>query len=224
MDVFGDACAVGFGRCDPRVTNSTEDQGILERQEVRHPIHQGEIVCLYDDVRPSLYAYLSTLGLVAAEADDVVQEGFFRLVRDLSTGNEVKNLRGWLFRVAHNLAMDVYRGIERDGVADSESLAAILKEQVDPDPDPEEAYSQQEKISRVHTAIQNLTSQQRDCLLLRAEGKSYHDIGLTLGVSTQRAGFLVQRSLVRLLTFASDGVQDELRITSVRRPCDVAGC
>jgi RNA polymerase sigma-70 factor (ECF subfamily) len=198
VDISRDACFSGYGELDGRVTFSAEESGTLARQEVCPANQHKEVIRLYDDLRPSLYAYLSTLGLVASEAEEVIQEGFFRLVRDLSTGNEVRNLRGWLFRVAHNLAMDVYRAIDRDGAVDAGDHSPLVKEQVDPDPDPEEAYSQKEKRRRVNTAIQNLTCQQRDCLLLRSEGMSYCDIGMALGISTQRAAFLVQRSLARL--------------------------
>jgi RNA polymerase sigma-70 factor (ECF subfamily) len=198
VDVVHDACVEGFDKCDPRVTFPREEAETLVRQEFRHSNQQGEIINLYVHVRPSLYAYLSTLGLVSTEAEDVIQEGFFRLVRDLSAGSEVRNPRGWLFRVAHNLAMDVYRSADRDGAVCSENLLPILREQVDPKPDPEEAYSQQEKRRYLNSAIQNLTSQQRNGLLYRAEGMSYQDIGVILGVSTQRAAFLVQRSLEHL--------------------------
>jgi RNA polymerase sigma-70 factor (ECF subfamily) len=196
-----DPCVEGFARCDPAATFSAEESGSLLRQEVRHPNEQMGIMTLYVDVRPSLYAYLSTLGLFSFEAEDVIQEGFFRLVRDLSTGTAVENPRGWLFRVAHNLAMDVYRNCDRDGGVGIENYSPLLREQVDPKPDPEEAYCQQEMRSCLNAAIQNLTPQQRNGLLFRAEGMSYHDIGLILGVSTQRAAFLVQRSLERLADF-----------------------
>jgi len=198
VDIFRDASLSGFGELDRGVTFSAAETGTLERQEARPANQHKEVIRLYDDLRPSLYAYLSTLGLVASEAEEVIQEGFFRLVRDLSTGNEVRNLRGWLFRVAHNLAMDVYRSMDRDGVVDADDQSPLVKEQVDPEPDPEEAYSQKEKRRRVNSAVQNLTCQQRDCLLLRSEGMSYCDIGMALGISTQRAAFLVQRSLARL--------------------------
>lgn len=198
MGSFHEARLGAGSKCDSIVAFSGEESGTRGSQEARYPNQHKEIVRLYDDLRPSLYAYLSTLGVVGCEAEEVVQEGFFRLVRDLSCGNEVKNPRGWLFRVAHNLAMDIYRTMARDGVADTDSELAALREQVDPDPNPEELYSQNEKRRRVNSAIENLTSQQRDCLLLRVEGMSYYDIGLALGFSTQRAAFLVQRSLERL--------------------------
>lgn len=198
LDVLRDSFVVEFAKCDSGGTFSAEESGAPVRHGFRLLNQQMEIVTLYVDVRPSLYAYLSTLGLVAFEADDVIQEGFFRLVRDLTTGSEVKNPRGWLFRVAHNLAMDFYRNADRDGVLGRDNYSPLLKEQIDPKPDPEQAYCQQELRKCVNSAIQNLTSQQRDGLLFRAQGMSFHEIGLNLGVSTQRAAFLVQRSLEHL--------------------------
>jgi RNA polymerase sigma-70 factor (ECF subfamily) len=177
---------------------SVEESAPCAQEEVRLPNQQKEIVRLYDELRPPLYAYLSTLGLLASEAEDLIQEGFFRLVRDLAAGNKVRNIRGWLFRVVHNLAMDVYREVGQDDAVDAEGQSRHGKEQVDPGANPEQTYSQQEQLKRVNCAIQNLTSQQRHCLLLRAEDMSNHDIGVILGISTQRAAFLVQRSLVHI--------------------------
>jgi RNA polymerase sigma-70 factor, ECF subfamily len=196
--IICDACFEGEGERDPRVPFSTERSVTGSGQEARPLYREKEIVCLYDDLRPSLYAYLFTLGLVTSEAEEVIQEGFFRLVRDLSAGNEVRNLRGWLFRVVHNLAIDIYRDMDRGSALDVEDDLPFLREPVDPDPDPEEIFFQKEKRNRVNAAIQNLTSQQRECLLLRSKGMSYCEIGSSLGISTQRAAFLVQRCLVRL--------------------------
>ncbi len=201
MDSFREGCLAVLGKSDTRVMLSAEVSETRSPEEAGHPYQPTEVIRFYDELRPSLYAYLFTMGLIASEADDLIQEGFFRLVRDLAAGGEVKNIRGWLFRVVHNLAMDVYRNLDRDDAVDTESQLRLQRNQVDPDPDPEQMYWQQEKLKRVDSAIQNLTSQQRHCLLLRAEGKSYHDIGSILGISTQRAAFLVQRSLVRLAEF-----------------------
>jgi RNA polymerase sigma-70 factor, ECF subfamily len=197
-DHFFEVRLEDYGGCDPSVSISTEAPGTHAVQESRPSNWEKEIGCLYGDLQPSLYAYLITLGLVASEAEEVIQEGFFRLVRDLSAGNDVRNVRGWLFRVAHNLAMDVHRAMDRDRALDAEVGSLTLREQVDPDPGPEEVYFQKEKRKQVNTAIQTLTSQQRDCLLLRSKGMSYCEIGSTLDISTQRVAFLVQRSLARL--------------------------
>jgi hypothetical protein len=74
---------------------------------------RSQVVQLYDETRPSLMAYLSGLGLSVDEAEDIIQESFLRLVRHLANKREEENLRGWLFRVAHNLTMDQFRAGSR---------------------------------------------------------------------------------------------------------------
>ncbi len=90
-DVFRDGVLADYGECDARVPFSAEQSEVCAFVEPRPSDQQMEIIRLYDDLRPSLYAYLYTLGLTASEAEEVIQEGFFRLVRDLTAGSEVRN-------------------------------------------------------------------------------------------------------------------------------------
>lgn len=188
---------IGSGKHDPRVIVSSDNSMLLALKERDVP-DQQKIIELYDELRPSLYAYLSTLGLNAGEAEDVIQESFFRLVRHFPEKNIEENLRGWLFRVAHNLSMDVHRDANRDQTVLPEDSEAPIQEQVDPALNPEQAYLQEEKMKRLNLAMERLTPQQRHSILLRAEGLRYQDIALVLGISPQRAAMLVQRGLVRL--------------------------
>jgi RNA polymerase sigma-70 factor (ECF subfamily) len=161
---------------------------------------RNQVVTLYDETRPSLIAYLSGLGLSIDEAEDVIQESFLRLVRHLARERDQVNLRGWLFRVAHNLTMDLFRA-ERRFVAESvdeESTSSPILEIADTSLSPEEVAIKQEELRRVWAAMERLTEQQRYAVLLRAEGLRYREIGAVLGMGTQRVGELVQRALARL--------------------------
>jgi RNA polymerase sigma factor (sigma-70 family) len=50
-------------------------------------------------------------------------------------------------------------------------------------------------MKRFEEAFAQLTPKQRQCVLLRAEGFRYREIALTLGISVQRVGELMQRSI-----------------------------
>src|SRR5215470_15557014 len=65
----------------------------------------GELVLShYDAEHRSLRRYLGYLGVTDANAQEIVQETFLKLhVHLLAQGNR-QNLKGWLYRVAHNLA------------------------------------------------------------------------------------------------------------------------
>jgi RNA polymerase sigma-70 factor (ECF subfamily) len=60
---------------------------------------------VYERRSSQMWSYARRLGLDAATAEDVMQEAFARALR----GTGVLDLEVWLFRVVHNLAIDVLR-------------------------------------------------------------------------------------------------------------------
>src|SRR5271169_6820821 len=63
-----------------------------------------EATDLYRELRKPLLRYLAGLGLTMEEAQDVVQDAFLSLHKHFAAGGSQEDIRGWLFRVAHNLA------------------------------------------------------------------------------------------------------------------------
>src|SRR5579864_6920567 len=72
-----------------------------------------EATTLYRELRKPLIRYLVCLGLSSDEAQDVVQDSFLSLQRHLASGGSQANIRGWLFRVAHNQARNRMARYER---------------------------------------------------------------------------------------------------------------
>ena len=61
----------------------------------------------YDSVSRAAGTFASVPGVSGAlpdEAQDVVQDAFLSLHRHLASGGSQENIRGWVFRVAHNQA------------------------------------------------------------------------------------------------------------------------
>lgn len=145
-----------------------------------------------------MHAYLRSLGLHSDQAEDMIQEAFLRLVRFRFARSMQDNLRAWMFRVAHNLAMDVHRLHRRASHNDEEHWRKIKRHRIDPGPSPEQRVILHERRRQLENAFAQLTPRQRQCVLLRAEGLRYREIAITLGVSVQRVGELMQRSLVLL--------------------------
>jgi RNA polymerase sigma-70 factor (ECF subfamily) len=165
------------------------DQGNLKRR--------NHIIELYDSLRPSLFAYLCCLGLSSDEAEDLIQESFLRLVRHLLSEGDEQNLRGWLFRVAHNLSIDLFRSGRKQMESARDDDSATL-DWVDPALNPEEIAIKKEELIRLRVAMSRLTPQQRFTVLMRAEGLRYREIAGVLGISLQRVAELVERALTRL--------------------------
>ena len=74
---------------------------------------------LYARLRPALLAYVYHLVGSTRDAEDLVQVAFLHLFDHLSRGDDIRNVRAWLYRVAHNLAVE-HAPAGQEGVAAAE--------------------------------------------------------------------------------------------------------
>jgi RNA polymerase sigma-70 factor, ECF subfamily len=155
----------------------------------------SEVTTLYHELRKPLLRYLVCLGLTADEAQDVVHDAFLRLQRHLADGGARDNIRGWLFRVAHNQARNRQASYHRrfaeplDASADFPAVQAT----------PEQSLLKREKLHRLSAAMRELAEAERQCLLLRAEGLRYREIGEVLGMATSTVGDTIERAIRKLV-------------------------
>lgn len=147
---------------------------------------------LYDEFQASLLRYLASLTQHSTEAEDLVQEAFLRLYRDLEEGKSIREPRAWLFAVAHNLAMDYHR-TRLDTTGASELLTLR-----DPRGDAEADLIAHERTCWLNNALYSLSPQQRSCLELRAEGLRYREIAEILGVQISTVRTFIVRAVTRL--------------------------
>jgi RNA polymerase sigma-70 factor (ECF subfamily) len=129
---------------------------------------------LYDAQRGRLWGLAYRLTGSSADADDVVQETFARLLQREPSSDDGK-LPGWLTRVATNLAIDTLRARKRhsyDGPwlpqpVELDDEAWLIRLRSDR-PDPETRYSTLESITFAFlVALEALPPRQRAALVLR---------------------------------------------------------
>src|ERR1700733_5098233 len=72
-----------------------------------------ETAILYRELRKPLLRYLVCIGLTADEAQDVGQDAFVSLQKHVASGGSQENMRGWLYRVAHNAARNRQKSFQR---------------------------------------------------------------------------------------------------------------
>ncbi len=154
----------------------------------------SEATTLYRELRKPLLRYLVCIGLSGDEAQDVVQDAFLLLHRHLTAGGSQENIRGWLFRVAHNQARNRQNRYDRNFSAASD----VELDGASHDATPERALLEKEKFQRLGTAMRQLTGSERECLLLRAAGLRYREIGEVLGMATSTVGDTVDRAVKKL--------------------------
>lgn len=93
-----------------------------------------EFLALVADLRPELHRYCARLTGSVIEGEDIVQEALARGFYALCESPDVPPLRPWLFRIAHNAALDMLKRHERrftDASADVDAISAF-----DEGPDP----------------------------------------------------------------------------------------
>ena len=155
----------------------------------------SEATILYHELHKPLLRYLVCLGLTAYDAQDVVQDAFVSLHRHLAAGGSQENIRSWLFRVTHNAARNRQNSYQRRFTAplDVGVEASVIDEGT-----PEQAVLEKERFRRLHSAVRPLTDAERECLLLRAGGLRYREIGEILGMATSTVGDTVERAIKKL--------------------------
>jgi RNA polymerase sigma-70 factor (ECF subfamily) len=153
-----------------------------------------EATTLYRELRKPLLRYLVCIGLSSDEAQDVVQDAFLSLQRHFASGGSQENIRGWLFRVAHNQARNRQKSYDRRF---GEPLDAEVGSAVD-DATPEQAVLEKEKFRQLGKAITLLTLSERECLLLRAGGLRYREIGEVLDIPVSTVGDTLERAIKKL--------------------------
>jgi RNA polymerase sigma-70 factor, ECF subfamily len=174
-----------------------EPEGILLVQE--NETEEQKVTRIFQELRLPVYYYLMAFLGNAATADDLTQEVFLRLYAHLHRGRAVDNVRLWAFRVAHNLAFCERQQYQRLARLDELTWNDVCARLPDPALNPEQSTLQHERMERLHAAIQSLSAQERQCLLLRAEGLRYREIGKILGVGTSTVGEFLQRAMRKLV-------------------------
>jgi RNA polymerase sigma-70 factor (ECF subfamily) len=159
----------------------------------RSPLEQ-EVVDMFDQLRGPLLRYTLAFGVPLQDGEEVVQEVFLGLFRHLQQGKPRKNLRGWVFRVAHNLALKRRSALSHSATDPAEETAAFP----DPSPNPEDQFASNQAQQRVLAVFRVLPELDRRCLMLRAEGLRYREIAQVLGMSLGAVSLSLSRSLARL--------------------------
>jgi RNA polymerase sigma-70 factor (ECF subfamily) len=156
-----------------------------------------EVIRLFGQFRNPLLRYVLSFGLSVHDAEEVTQDVFLALFRHLQLGKSRRNLRGWIFRVAHNLALK--QRVANKKLQDALDVdPSIVYAKLDSSPNPEEQMASGQILRRQRAVLRALPEQDRCCLTLRAEGLRYREIASALGISLGSVSLSLSRSLARL--------------------------
>ncbi len=151
---------------------------------------------LVDEVRPELHRYCARMTGSIADGEDVVQDTLARAYYELSELRELPALRSWLFRIAHNRALDYLRRYERRM---SEPLDVVMDIADGAVLDPDHTLARDEAVRAAMSRFLELAPAQRSCVILKdVLDYSLDEIAAMLDLSVPAIKAALHRGRTRL--------------------------
>jgi len=158
----------------------------------------------------------------APDAEDILQDVFYRLVEANRLLMPIEDITAWLFRVARNRIVDLFRKKRPERFHQSED-ANDKDEQLEdllpsPDAGPEAAYVRSVLLEELESAVDELPPAQREVLVAHElDGRSFKEMAAETGLSVNTL-LSRKRYAVRRLRERLQNIYDELREMEGNRP------
>jgi RNA polymerase sigma-70 factor (ECF subfamily) len=162
----------------------------LEQGAARREL-QRIVADAYETHRRELYAFALRASRDPDIAEELVQEAYLRLVREVQH-RRPDNIRAWLYRVTANLILSRGRRLSV-----SDRLSHLFVDRGTPE-EPEAAAIRHEGSGGLEAALGALSRDARTALLLAASGFSGVEIAATIGRSDAATRTLMCRARLRM--------------------------
>ena len=151
----------------------------------------------FDRVRPTLHRYCTRMVGSALDGEDIVQDALLRALESGLPDQPIENPEGWLFRIAHNLALDFLRRRARRADTQSEDDVDLIVHPVD------EQARREAAAATLPTFMLMPASQRSVVILIDVLEYSAEEVGEILGTTVPAVKSILQRGRSRLRALAS---------------------
>jgi len=146
---------------------------------------------LITDIRPQLHRYAARMIGSVVDAEDVVQEALAKAYSALPTTTSVANMRGWLFRIAHNKAIDHLRRESHQHLEYLDDYPLVAEVDL--------PLAEQELVAVALSVFVKLPAKQRSCVILKdVLGYSLAEISELLDATVPEIKAALHRGRARL--------------------------
>ena len=161
---------------------------------------------LYDQHQPHIYRYVWSRVRHNQTAEDLTGEIFTRMVKNLPRYQVTEMpFRAWLYRIAHNLVVDYFRG--QDGRLPEPipiDQAEYMREEMNTT---EDVIDQKMTVERVEKALDHIDPAQREVVVLRfLVGLPLREVAQSLDKSIPAVKSLQHRGLSALRVALQTGM------------------
>jgi len=153
---------------------------------------------LLGEVRPKLHRYCARMIGSVIDAEDVVQEAMVKAIEAFTGTGPIANIEGWLFRIAHNAALDHLRRRTRQ---DATYADKDLDMMADPMTSTEDRHI---AAAGLRTFMRLPVAQRSSVILMDVLGYTIEEIGNIIDSSVPAVKAALHRGRVRLREVASE--------------------
>jgi len=163
---------------------------------------------LVGELRPKLHRYCARMTGSAVDGEDIVQDAVIKALAALPNVGVIDKPEGWLFRIAHNTALDFLRRRARGPMMQHDEALDMIAAPDSPDQDYEAATMSLRTFMR-------LPALQRSAVILKdVLGHSLEEVASITGASEAAAKSALQRGRFRLREFAKEPAEVSLPMLS----------
>ncbi len=152
---------------------------------------------LLEKLRPKLHRYCARMTGSVIDGEDVLQEALVKAIEAFGAGAPIKNPDGWLFRIAHNAALDFLRARARANSHFSEGDPDMVADSVNPVEDREIV------AASLHSFMRLPAQQRSSVILMDVLGYSLDQIGEITALTVPGIKAALHRGRARLRELAA---------------------
>ena len=157
---------------------------------------RAQLLALAGELRPELHRYCARLMGSVIEGEDVVQDTFARAFMALDELPQDTPLRAWLFRIAHNRALDLLRSRAIHAAEPIEAAHEVADPQI---PGAVEVLMRREAVETAVSRFAELPTMQRSVVILKdVLDQSLQEIAATLDLTVNAVKAHLARGRARL--------------------------
>jgi RNA polymerase sigma-70 factor, ECF subfamily len=149
-------------------------------------------------MRPKLHRYCARMVGSVIDGEDVLQDALIKAVESHAAAGEIGNPEGWLFRIAHNTALDFLRRRNRQQALRSGEEVDMIADQLDA------VLSRQIASASLRTFMRLPVAQRASVILMDVLGCSLQEICEVMDFSLPAVKAALHRGRTQLREFASE--------------------
>jgi RNA polymerase sigma-70 factor (ECF subfamily) len=153
---------------------------------------------LLEVMRPKLHRYCARMVGSVIDGEDVLQDALIKAVEAFTTKGPIGNPEGWLFRIAHNTALDFLRRRNRQQALQSDEELDMIADQLDP------VLSRQIATASLRTFMRLPIAQRSSVILMDVLGCSLQEVCEVMDFSLPAVKAALHRGRTQLRELAEE--------------------